>query len=778
MTDEFRGSAAAAERCSLFYQYVPSLAGFRGPPLTSDSSRSPGPAPAALRSPPPPGKSGAPGLAAARSSLATRLAALTFAVVSAAGVLTAAELAGREHQRIVAGKRLAVAMAADVMVSVLAPAVDFGDPEAARASLEGLRSNQAFVYAGVWAKAEERPLAELRPGASPLGRARPALRNEERLTPDFIELQRLVRDPGGASLGVALFRASLAAENAELARSRRAIFLGTAGLAVALAFVLLALVRRSVVAPLQKLASAARKLARGEQAQIETTTNDEIGMLGQLFNRMSLAITDREKRLREATRRVQGILDHTGQAILLFGADGRILEERSHQADVWFGSSAATGERIVNALLPSEHATQLERDAFEAWIEAAASGESDWEQLASLAPSEAVIEDAAGTRNLSLDFRGVEREEGQAIMLLATDVTDKRRLERSVEEKDREGQRQVALMRRLLSGGAQAFARFLEEARGRLARARVLLAGQRTKEAAISIFHDVHSLRAEARGFALSKLERELLDIEGNLVMLRSDSEFVPKTVWAQVEAGLGRAEEDLEGAEALFIAESPIGRAILEQLPVRRADVARLLELTQSRDDEVGAISRRLAARPFGEATIALLESIPGWAERAGKEVQLVVTGKDVLVPEPLLQAFTAAITHLVRNAIAHGIESPEDREKIGKYRAGQVEISCRDSGPGPEAFVIDDGAGLDLAALRTEARRLNLPDNASALELASSPGLSTFKASQGDPELAGRGVGLGAVRAELARLGYHLQLDSQRGVRTQFSITRGAAP
>src|SRR5262249_31830785 len=116
-------------------------------------------------------------------------------------------------------------------------------------------------------------------------------------------------------------------------------------------------------------------------------------------------------------------------------------------------------------------------------------------------------------------------------------------------------------------------------------------------------------------------------------------------------------------------------------------------------------------------------------------------------------------------RNAVAHGIENPGDRERAGKPPVGHVRVLCVDGPNGPVISVDDDGGGFHIAELRHRAEGLGRGDAAGASleDLAFEPGVTTAAAPT---ELSGYGVGLGAVRAELQSVGYVVNLSSTPGV------------
>jgi chemotaxis protein histidine kinase CheA len=216
------------------------------------------------------------------------------------------------------------------------------------------------------------------------------------------------------------------------------------------------------------------------------------------------------------------------------------------------------------------------------------------------------------------------------------------------------------------------------------------------------------------------------------------------------------------------------VGSAILDQITVRRTDVTRLGELVGPQGGEAAEIVRRLAARPFGEVLAPLLERVPRWAEREGKRARLEIDGREASIPSDLARLLPGVFLHLVRNAIAHGIESPDARARVGKPEVGVIRASCVEDRPLPTLLVEDDGQGIDFDALATSAG-VDPKDLGRTRELLFTPGVST----KGDvSDLAGRGIGLSAVRADLLSVGWLIEVDASRQTGAAFVIRPQAVP
>jgi chemotaxis protein histidine kinase CheA len=355
---------------------------------------------------------------------------------------------------------------------------------------------------------------------------------------------------------------------------------------------------------------------------------------------------------------------------------------------------------------------------------------------------------------------------------------------------------QMAAMRRLIASGTQLFVSFLHGVKERLARCRAILAagpGSLRIAEIDEIFQHVHTIKSEARAFdlraladAASQIEDRLAEVCG-LAREGARISLYEQDLRIELRDRLKAAEAAVANARTLFVEASPIGAAVLDQVTVSRSALLELSELIGAAGHvghagspgsvPIEKLARTVSAvmsRPFGESTASIVETASQWASSVGKQVELEVDGREVLIPNELSGALSGALQHLVRNAIAHGIELPEERARLGKPRAGRVRVTCADPGgaAGITIAVEDDGRGLDLEALRAKAKELGIPTPAAGpAELVFSQNVSTAESVS---DIAGRGVGLAAVRAELAKIGWAISVQSEPSRGTRFVVTR----
>jgi two-component system chemotaxis sensor kinase CheA len=163
--------------------------------------------------------------------------------------------------------------------------------------------------------------------------------------------------------------------------------------------------------------------------------------------------------------------------------------------------------------------------------------------------------------------------------------------------------------------------------------------------------------------------------------------------------------------------------------------------------------------------------------SSKLGKEVELQLTGRDTELDRTVVDALGDPLVHLVRNAMDHGVEHPDDRVAAGKPRVGTVEIAARHAGGSVVIEVKDDGAGINPAAVARKGVAKGLIDEDTAagvdmrgaVELLFSPGFSMAEQAS---DISGRGVGMDAVRTKIRELGGEVVMDSEPGRGTTAQI------
>ncbi|MCA1973260.1 MAG: Hpt domain-containing protein [Caenispirillum sp.] len=450
------------------------------------------------------------------------------------------------------------------------------------------------------------------------------------------------------------------------------------------------------------------------------------------------------------------ILATLREGLFLLHADGRIGSQRSLSLDDLLGRAVRTGEPFADTLatLIDEQTAAAAADyiglLFEDRIKAGL-----LDQLNPLSEV-AIREEAKGSRRqkyLSFAFDQV-RSGGKIVALLVTvhDVSEQVRLRHELAGAEEKLRSEVDLLLAVLDREPALVGAFLAAAEEKIELINADLQqvepdGRAYADMVERLFRHVHALKGEAAALGFTTVAREAHAFEDRLVPLR------------------GRG--DIAGAELIPLAVA---------LSSLREQLARLRGIFEK---------ARNYARPAQAA--AMLEPLLRQFERLardvaqdlGKQVRFeAVTTPLPELPEPFAQLLREAVPQLVRNAVAHGIESAEERRRAGKPAEGcvRVEVDRQDDGT-LAVSVWDDGRGICIETLRRhlvatgrksaeEAARMNERELMTVLF---EPGFTTATEANAH---AGRGVGLDVLRELVARIGARLRIASAPNAYTRFTL------
>ncbi|NLW91466.1 MAG: chemotaxis protein CheA [Syntrophomonadaceae bacterium] len=163
--------------------------------------------------------------------------------------------------------------------------------------------------------------------------------------------------------------------------------------------------------------------------------------------------------------------------------------------------------------------------------------------------------------------------------------------------------------------------------------------------------------------------------------------------------------------------------------------------------------------------------------SRKAGKQVELIIEGEDIELDKTVIEAINDPLVHMLRNAVDHGLESPDERRRLGKPATGTVRLRAYYQGTYAVIEISDDGKGLNPDEIKFKAVKKGLirssqieeMSNDEALQLIFSPGFSTRDEVS---ELSGRGVGMDVVKTNTEKIGGLINLDSKVGEGTTFSL------
>ncbi|MCM5572396.1 Hpt domain-containing protein [Burkholderiaceae bacterium FT117] len=287
----------------------------------------------------------------------------------------------------------------------------------------------------------------------------------------------------------------------------------------------------------------------------------------------------------------------------------------------------------------------------------------------------------------------------------------------------------------------------------------------------------------------LSQLRQSLQDLTENVGRLRGQLREIEIQAESQIQArNAQRRDRDSEFDPLEFdrftrfqeltrmLAESVNDVATVQQNAMRSLDGA-----TQDMHRQAQVLRElqqnlmRMRMVQFGSISDRLYRVVRQAAKELGKRVSMDLRGASVEIDRGVLERMAAPIEHLLRNAVAHGIEKPAARVASGKAEAGEIRLEVRQEGNEVVLVFADDGGGLDTARIVAKARASGLlaegrdVSDAEARELIFLPGFSTAGSVD---EISGRGVGLDVVRTEVASLGGRIDIESAPGAGTRFVV------
>ncbi|WP_208560879.1 chemotaxis protein CheA [Marinilactibacillus kalidii] len=260
--------------------------------------------------------------------------------------------------------------------------------------------------------------------------------------------------------------------------------------------------------------------------------------------------------------------------------------------------------------------------------------------------------------------------------------------------------------------------------------------------------------------------------VEENVASTEQEKSAAPKKSISKqtIRVDLTRLDQFMN-----LVSELVIHRTRLEDLTEKQ----KIHELTEPLT-EVGRITTelqelvlQLRMQPFNVVLQRFPRMLRDLANELGKEIQLVTEGEDTELDRTVISEIGEPIIHLLRNSADHGIEMPDEREKLGKPRQGTVKLAAYPEGNRVVVTLSDDGKGLNPQMLKASAEKKGIPtaglSDEELQQLIFHPGFSTAAQVTG---ISGRGVGMDAVKQKIASLNGTIETISEVGKGTTFKI------
>lgn len=287
----------------------------------------------------------------------------------------------------------------------------------------------------------------------------------------------------------------------------------------------------------------------------------------------------------------------------------------------------------------------------------------------------------------------------------------------------------------------------------------------------------------------VQQLRQAMQDMDGSLDRLRAQLRDMELQAETQMQSRMAQTAENAANFDPLefdrftrvqeltrMMAESVNDVASVQRTMVRTVQASEdnlIAQARQARELQDDLLRSRMVE--FDSLSERLYRVVRQAAKETGKQVTLNISGAQTAMDRNIIERIASPFEHLLRNAVVHGIESPEQRAQAGKEAVGHIEISLHQDGNDVAISVRDDGKGLNMPRIREKAvaNKLLAPDakisDDEAMQLIFQSGLST---ADNVTSLAGRGVGMDVVRTEVNALGGRIETRSQPQAGTEFTL------
>lgn len=458
---------------------------------------------------------------------------------------------------------------------------------------------------------------------------------------------------------------------------------------------------------------------------------------------------------------IRNLLDHADQGFLTIGPDLVVEEQCSAACETMLGE-APSGQPITKLLCREAGAADDLRETLESLFR----DTSDFVRDLKIGLLPAVF--ALDGKTVKVGYKYLDGS--QRLMLILTDITDTTLLTEAVE---RESQRLQMIVLALTEGEAFSalvddYQRFLVEELPVLVKL-IEAPGVRN-----DLKRRLHTFKGLLSQFNFHASPKRLHELEGGLSRAEASNTEAAESLAAALKCDLDNVADVLgsdftsTGRRIILPYQQIQGmKDMAKDILAKGAGAPALHRLLQS-ILRLGGLDAKSAIALHSRGAVAL-------AERLDKQLAPIrVQGDEINLPSERFAEFFRSLVHVFRNAVDHGIETPEERLEHGKPVEGTISCTLSRKEGALEIVIADDGRGVARSALEEKLRRAEVsPAKIAELSLEDLVFCEGLSSRDTASEVSGRGIGLAAVKTELDRLGGSVLVDSRSGKGTRFSFT-----
>jgi len=473
---------------------------------------------------------------------------------------------------------------------------------------------------------------------------------------------------------------------------------------------------------------------------------------------------------------VKNLLDNTGQGFLTINENLIISDEFSSECLTIFGY--AVGRKNIELVflphLGAETTSFIVSVFKDVFLEP---NENKQKVYMSLLPEEIMIND----RNISIDYKLINYDDVKSIMLILTDITEKKQLEHQMED-ERLNLRlciKAVLNKSDIISGLEDFSRFYTGA----VFEKLGKAGD-IKSALTEIYREIHTLKGDFAQLSMTFTSNELHIVEDSLQECIDDP---GKQNAASIAEIFKYKSYDEIVSHDISIIKDTLGEDFFKKDDVIQIEKKRIIDIEKMIASNCCDKDRLLLLKALKKLRyINFKQILRGYNEylkytalRLGKEIDdLVIEGDDIFIDNLRYRGFTKSLVNIFRNIADHGIETPDERIDCGKSEKGRVYCCLRKLDEDLfELSISDDGRGIDLEKIKNKALQKGLYtseqlEKFSDNELNQLIFMNNFSTKDNITAISGRGMGLSAVMAEAQKTGGSVDVLSRLGKGTEFKI------
>jgi HPt (histidine-containing phosphotransfer) domain-containing protein len=484
------------------------------------------------------------------------------------------------------------------------------------------------------------------------------------------------------------------------------------------------------------------------------------------------------KRLRLRNHDMQAIMDHISMGICAFDQKQAVLDEYSKHLQNILGTSDISGKNIIDLIFKQSNLTPNQLDLLKNTVAMSIDAdEVGFKSNEHNLPREAILHTRNGKKFVELQWDAITQgQDVEKVLVTIKDIT----LQKSLQEQALTHKEDMVIVQELIDIPEIKFQQFYQSAERFIEDNKRLIKSNKQLEPELvkMIFINMHTIKGDARSLRFSRIVEQAHQVEEHYSQLRRGL----ATDWNQ-EAML----QELDELSRIVKKYQEVGRTRLGRtdeltsVKLDRSDLQKHLELLEKLDpaklDEASAQALRAAVQGLKQKVFnpvrKVMEDFTVEIDRLARDLskekpETMIDATDLLLTDRGTLVIRKVFTHLIRNAVDHGIETAEERITKGKKPRGHIRFHT-ETASGNRLLIrfFDDGRGLNINRIREIGRAKGLCSDTDSVEkVANLVFINDFSTSSRVTDISGRGVGMSAVRQYLQEEGgtINLVLESDR--------------